>query len=273
MARRPSPREQLIAQQLQAQARRTRNSQALAGYAANPTSIPKPGAFRPFKPYSPPRPPSGSYDPALDAARDAASRGYRDVRQDTALAGTRAAADFQFSQDDTNRGFDRYQQDYERNTAELKRQYDILAGRQQESANVQGVMGGGALLEAAAKRQANQALSQGELDVGLGRAREDRDTGLGRAGLEFERGTTDRATSLARAGRENTAFGLDTAAQRSYQAAGMGYVPPQPGQPGGMPRNEFTNKGGQQRRRIVRGGMEYIVAPDGTVVHKRKVGR
>jgi hypothetical protein len=253
-----------------AAANRRRNSRILAGYAANPASVPKPWAF---KPYTPPRPPSGSYDPALDAARDAARRGLGDVRQDTALAGTRAATDFQLGQDDVNRSFNRYDEDYRRNTDMLKRSYDILAGRQAESANVQGVMGGGALLEAAAKRQANQALEQGGLDTGRARAVEDRDLGIGQLNLGYERGTTDRATSLARAGREDTAFGLDTAAQRAYQAAGAGYVPPGRGQPGGPPKNEFTNKHGLQRRRIVRGGVEYIVAPDGSVVHTKRVGR
>jgi hypothetical protein len=233
---------------------------------------PRRGPFRPFKPYTPPRPPSGSYDPALDAAREAARRGLGDVRQDTALAGTRAAADFQFGQDAYATQFGRTEADYNTHTAMLKRQYDILAGRQQEQANVN-LVGGGALLEAAAKRKANQGLEQAELDTGLQRAREDRDVGVGRLGVDFERGTTDRATALARAGREDTAFGLDTAAQRAYQAAGMGYVPPQPGQPGGMPRNEFTNRHGAQRRRIVRGGVEYIVAPDGTVVHRSRVRR
>jgi hypothetical protein len=255
----------------------------------------KPKPFKPFKPYTPPRPPAGSYDPALDAARDAARRGLGDVRQDTALAGTRAAADFQFGQDDLNRGYTRGtedldaagrrgEEDYQRNVGMLKRSYDILAGRQAEGANVQGVMGGGALLEAAAKRQANQGIEQQGLDTQIGRQREDiaqsrarlgedRDTGIGRLGLDYERGNADRALGLARAGREDTAFGLDTAAQRAYQAAGAGYVPPGPGQPGGMPWNEFTNRNGLQRRRVVRGGMEYIVAPNGAVVHKKKVGR
>ncbi len=207
----------------------------------------------------------------LDAQRDAATRGLGDVRQDTALAGTRAAADFQFGQDDVNRQTGRAEEEYRTNTAMLGRQFDILAGRQQEQAAGAGVLGGGALLQAAAKRQANQALAQQGLDTGIARVREDRDVGIGKLGVDFNRGLADRTTGLARAEREDTAFGLDTAGQRAYQAAGMGYVPPGRGQPGGMPRGEFTNKAGVQRRKIVRGGFEYIVAPDGTVVHSRRV--
>jgi hypothetical protein len=153
----------------------------------------------------------------------------------------------------------------------LKRQYDILAGRQQEQMNQSGVLNGGAVLEAAAKRAANQGIQQGQLDVGLDRARKDRDDGLGRLTVDWTRGHADRVLGLERAEREDRMFGLDTAAQRAYQAAGNNYVPPEPGQPGGAPRNEFTNKAGAQRRRIVRGGFEYIVAPDGKVVHTRRV--
>jgi hypothetical protein len=229
--------------------------------------------FKPFKPWTPPRPPAGSYDPVLDAQRDAATRGLGDTRQDLALAGTRAAADYQFGQDDVGRQFGRYEQDYGTQTQMLKRQYDLLAGRQQEQMAGANLLGGGAVLQAAAKRAENQRLQQSELDTGFTRAREDRDTGLGRLSVDFTRGTADRTTALTRAQREDTAFGLDTAGQRAYQAAGMGYVPPGRGQPGGMPGNEFTNKRGVQRRRIVRGGFEYIVAPDGTVVHSKRVGR
>lgn len=299
--------------QQQAAANRRRNSKLLAGYAANPASIPKPTPFVPFKPYTPPRPPAGSYDPALDAARDAARRGLGDVRQDTALAGTRAAADFQLGQDDIGRSYGRGtfdltrdrdrayedldvsgrrgEEDYQRNVTMLRREYDILAGRQAESARTQGVLSAGLALKSAAARAANQGIAQQGLDTAIGRTREDiaqsrarvgqdfdtgygrlgedRDIGLGRLGLDYERGNTDRATGLARAGREDTAFGLDTAAQRAYQAAGAGYVPPGPGQPGGRPKNELANG----NRRIVRGGMEYIVRPNGTVVSKKKVGR
>jgi hypothetical protein len=180
----------------------------------------------PKKPVTPVRPPAGTYDPALDAARRAAARGYRDVKQDTRTAGTRAAEDFQFGQDDVNRAYTRTGEDYASNTAMLRRQYDILAGRQQEQANVSGVISGGALLEAAAKRRANQAVEQAPLDTGYQRAGQEHDLAIQRLGVGFQRGVTDRGTALTRAGREDRAFGLDTAAERLYQASQAGWVPP-----------------------------------------------
>jgi hypothetical protein len=146
------------------------------------------------------RPPAGTYDPALDAAR-------------------RAAAD-------VNRAYTRTGEDYASNTAMLRRQYDILAGRQQEQANVSGVISGGALLEAAAKRRANQAVEQAPLDTGYQRAGQEHDLAIQRLGVGFQRGVTDRGTALTRAGREDRAFGLDTAAERLYQASQAGWVPP-----------------------------------------------
>jgi hypothetical protein len=122
----------------------------------------------------PPRPPAGTYDPALDAARRAATRGYGDVKQ----------------------------------------------------ANVSGVIGGGALMEAATKRQANQAIEQAPLDTSYARAGQDRDLSIQRLGVGFQRGETDRGTALSRAGREDRAFGLDTAAEKMYQATQSGWVPP-----------------------------------------------
>jgi hypothetical protein len=89
---------------------------------------------------------------------------------------------FQFGQDDVNRSYDRTKADYGSNVAMLQRQYDILAGRQQEQANVSGVIGGGALLEAATKRAANQAIDRAPLDTGFKRAGEDRDLSIERLG-------------------------------------------------------------------------------------------
>jgi hypothetical protein len=180
----------------------------------------------PGKTVAPLRPPAGTYDPALDATRRAASRGLLYAKQDTRLAGVRAAEDLQHGREDVGRSYDRTQQDYGSNVAMLQRQYDILAGRQQEQANVNQVVGGGALLEAAAKRAANQAIDRAPLDTGFKRAGEDRDLSIGRLLEGFQRGDTDRRTSLDRAGREDRAFGLDTAAQRLYQATQSGWVPP-----------------------------------------------
>jgi hypothetical protein len=174
----------------------------------------------------PPRPPAGSYDPSLDAAREAAERGYGDLRQDIETAGTRADVDYGLGRESVGRGFGRYEEDYRRNTDMLKQSFQRLAARQGENMNQMGVLNGGAALEAAAKRAANQAQEQRQLDTGYNRAVEDRDLAYGQLDLGYQRGGIDRTRQLERAGRENTAFGLDTGAQIAFQAAQSGWVPP-----------------------------------------------
>jgi hypothetical protein len=175
-----------------------------------------------------PLPPAGSYNPDLDAARAAAGRGILDTRQDTELGLSRAGQDYSFGVEDVNRGFGRAQEDYTHNTEALKRSFNILAGRQQEQANGQLLGGGGALLQAAAKRTANQGIQQGTLDLGLRRATQDKDTAIGRLGVGYNRQVTDFGTGLSRAERENASYGLDLNAQRYFQAAQSGWEPPKP---------------------------------------------
>lgn len=229
--------------------------------------------FKPFKPYSPPPIPSGSYDPALDAQRGAAQRGFGDVRQDVETAQRRGTIDYGLQTGQFDQQAAREQQDYTRNTQLLNRSFGQLAGSQTQQAAQAGVFSGGALLQAATKRNANQQIQQQGLDTAHTRFGEDLGFQRGLAQSGFERGQFDLGQQLERGGRENTQFGLDVDAQKAFQAGQAGYVPPGRGEPGGMPRGEFTNRNGVQRRKIVRGGIEYVVAPDGTVVHHRRVKR
>lgn len=179
-----------------------------------------------LQPYKPPLPPAGSYDPALNAQLDASHRGILDVRQDTELGLSRAGQDFTFGSEDLNRGLARGEQDYARNTGMLQRSFNILAGQQAQAQRQMGVSTGGAVLQAAAKRKANQAVQQQGLDVGIARAREDTATGLGRLGVGYNRQVTDFTTGQSRAERENTAFGGDVLAQKYFQAAQSNWEPP-----------------------------------------------
>lgn len=226
----------------------------------------RPRRFPGFRPYQPPPPPAGSFDPALTAQREAATRGLRDVRQDTELAGARAGQDFAFGIESVDRSLGRGNEDLDHRTMLLKRSYDQLAARQRDQAAAQGVLRGGAVLQSAAKRAENQAIGQGEIDVDRARLRDDRDVAAGRLGVEFDRGVTDRTTGLARAEREDTAFGLDVGAQKMFQAGQVGYVPPVRGEAGGIPRHEFVTPGGRPYREVARGGLVYKVGPDGRII-------
>ena len=196
------------------------------GAARRLQELPAPAAGRAL-------PSQGSYNPDLDAAERAATRGLGQLRQDTELGLARAGQDYTFGREDLNRGLSRGEEDYRTNTQALQRSFNILAGRQQENANAAGVLRGGAMLQAAAKRKENQGIQQGGLDTSIGRLRQDTQTGLGRLDVGYNRQVSDFGTAQQRATDENTFYGQDIAAQRFFQASqpGSGWTPPKPKKP------------------------------------------
>lgn len=258
---------------------------------------------RKFTPYRPPTPPAGSYDPALDAQLAAARRGLSDLQGQIGTQNARDATDYaaQVSRLQEQQGWNsadlsqqlargqadlgtartRGTEDYNQNLATLTRNYQQLGNRQLQGAAGAGVLRGGALLQAAAKRSSNQAIERQPLDTNYNRfladntqsgqrLAEDYNTQSGRnqANLGYQLGQLaltssppdannplggrsyqDRTTQLTAAQREQAFFGQDVTAAKAYQAAGAGWDPPQ------RPANEFVSKGGTPYRVI--GGVRY----------------
>jgi hypothetical protein len=234
------------------------------------------------QPWVQPPPPTGSFDPALDAQRRAASRGLGDTVADVGTANVRDTVDYGLNRDDIlraqGRGLadlttsrDRGYGDVDRQVAALHRGFQTLATRQAEQFNAAGVGAGGAALQAAAKRQANEAFDRQPLDTarqrigedfarGSGRLNEDTGLQLGRLALDYAppdatnplggRRFQDRTTQVTRAQREDTAFGLDTGAEKIFQATQSGWVPPEPPKPprGVRPRFPQGTRGRRGRR-------------------------
>jgi hypothetical protein len=207
-----------------------------------------------------PPPPTGSFDPALDAQRRAAGRGLRDTITDTNTANLRDTVDYGLGRDEIARsqtrgledlttGRDQRLGDVDRGLAVLHRGYQTLASQQRQEFQAHGLGYGGAALQAAAKRQANEAFDQQPLDVARtrigedfarqsGRLGEDTSLAYGKLALDLAppdasnplggRRFQDRTTALTRARREDTSFGLDTAAEKMFQATQSGWVPPRP---------------------------------------------
>lgn len=245
----------------------------------------QPGSRAPaFKPWHPDlTPPLGFYDPVLDANLGAANRGLFDTKQDVETQQGRLTSDYATGVSSINRGADRQladigtqrtqgQEDYQRNVADLHTAYDRLQSTQQQRMNASGLLYGGAALQAAEKRAANQQHDQGQLDTGFqrltsgldtatGRVNEDRGLALGDLALKEAppdagnpfggRAFQDLATQLTRAKREGAAFGLDTSAAKAAQAAANGWQP-------------------QTTKTVHRNGMIYTIDPHGRVISKRK---
>lgn len=186
-------------------------------------------------------------------------------------------------------------EDHTTNTEAINRNYQRLGVSQAGAAINQGVgTQGGSLAAALKARQANQGIDQSAEDRRFGRSTEDLNTGYGRAttdlntsrsregedygtqtgrvssyyddptygvlaqaATQYQRGVDDRATEAGRAGIEATQFGLDTTAQKNYQAQGAGYVAP------AKASNEFSDAKGSYKL-VVRGTRRYKVRPDGS---------
>lgn len=206
-------------------------------------------SFTPF--HAPARPPSGTYDPALDAQERAGNRGLADLVQDIGQGGRmreRATTDYGlglaeikrsagYATQDLDRGLTRAVQDHGTATGLLHRSYGLLGQAQGDAQAAAGVEQGGTVLAAAMRRRENEGIEQGGLDTQLSRYRADDTTNRARLmqnvaqqrgvlGLAYGRQGEDFTTDLARAQRENTQFDVDLSEQRFYQAKGTGYKPP-----------------------------------------------
>lgn len=158
------------------------------------------------------KPPSGTYDPGLDAGQRAATRGLGDLRMDLERDGERASTGYL-------QGMSRLGQDETFQYGQLDRSFANLASSQAERAAAAGVSAGGVGAESAMKRDAAKEVQRGRMATLFGREREN-------AGTEFQYGQDDRAVAGARAGRENTFYGQDVSDQRFFQAAQAGWRPP-----------------------------------------------
>lgn len=235
------------------------------------------GALQPFSPFTPyGTPPTGSYDPALDAQVGAAGRGLFDLGQDTQTQKDRLGTDYNLQRGDLVTAQDRATADHQRALDMLQRNYAQLGNRQAQGQARAGVIGGGAVLQAAAKRAANKALEQQPIDTSFNRFTEDNQSAQGRLALNMAppdagnplggRAYQDLNSTLTRGKREGAFFGLDVAGEKAYQASGAGW------DPGARPANEFIGPKGPYRG-VRRGGTYFGINPNGSVRFRRPVRR
>lgn len=248
---------------------------------------PKKKGFTPFK--APVNPPPGTYDPSIDAQVRASGRGYGDLSQDYTVGKTRAQDDYLVATGDLTTSRDRSLsdllaarsragEDYNANIAGLDRSYLRLGDQQTQAANAAGVLGGGVLAQALAKRTANEAIDRAPIDTNYNRYLADSQTQESRLGQDYAENADklslgldraygtggDQTIALARAGRENTQLGIDATEARWGQARGTGYVAPQ------KPASEHTDPRTGQVFRLVRtpSGQLVRLLPSGQTVRR-----
>lgn len=210
------------------------------GVAFNPHAHPVPMAGDGMG--GPAGPPSGTFDPALEAQRRAAQRGMHDSLADirtqehfkekdlhTALRGIITTAkrgrqklgidfnrqtqkigtDFQRGNEkignaeaDTRLKAARTQEDLQTKRNEIVRQFGELGQRQGESANASGVNDAGTTAASAAARARNQRIAEAPIGTAEGRLSEDLATALSRLGTSRGQLTEDRNTGLSQLGQD-----------------------------------------------------------------------
>jgi hypothetical protein len=216
-----------------------------------PGGAPGPYAFTPFQ--APTSPPSGFYDPSLDASYGQAERGYGDLQSDigydaegnpTGVQSMRALSDFTLGKQDIERRRGQGLEDIGRN-------YTILGNRQRQGAVTGGTSEGGALAQALARRTVNKGREDTRLNEASDRAQGD-------LSLRYGRTTEDYKNTLSRAGRELGFYKGDIGAAKFFQAGQAGFVPPV------APANEQVGPDNQPYQTQQFGAADLYVNPGGT---------
>lgn len=173
--------------------------------------------------------PAGSYDPAIDYQSGAANRGlgYQHQDYDTGFAGfadgmANRPPDLEARNPDGSYKYGRAVRDYFQNLDRSNQQFDWqrddtargyrdLGNNQLQDINQRGLLGGGALAQALAKRSENEGRDQGRIQTGRAQTLADLLTGTTRS-------ATDAYTGLGRAIGENAPYQATLLTQAVDQA-------------------------------------------------------
>lgn len=187
--------------------------------------VPPPGGTGAWTPQTPIIP-SAAYNPTLDIELAAGKRGLGNTLEDLLTAGSRGDAGYALSTGEVERQRGEQTSEHTRALAALAQQYQRLGGRQTEQANAAGVSRGGALLQAAMKRKANEGKAREPLDINYQNAIAGDNRSLARLALAHQQEGEDHATAGARAEREQGQFGIDTRTVEAREATNNGYLDP-----------------------------------------------
>lgn len=180
----------------------------------------------PWAPYQPPPIPTNYYNPARDVELGAGKRGAEDKLGEIGRNRGYAESDFTEGQENIGRERGQQNQDYQNALATLAESFKRLGVRQEEGANAAGLFSGGALLQAAAKRTANEGTRKKPLELTHSRQEENDNLGLARLTQAHQRTLEGLGSQQEILERENAQSQVDANYLKGQEAAGRGYVPP-----------------------------------------------
>lgn len=131
----------------------------------------------PATPWTPPSfPPTGTFNPQRELETGEGQRGLEQLEGTTATSEAQLRADYGTGTEGFNTSEKRSNADFSKALELLKESYTRLGTRQQEGANRAGLLQGGALLQAAAKREENEGKEKETKTTAHTRAIEDLNT-------------------------------------------------------------------------------------------------
>lgn len=216
-----------------------------------------------WSPWSPQPIPTNWYDPSRDIEAAAGKRGAEDKLNELGRNRGYAESDFTEGQEKIGRERAYQNQDYQNALKTLAESFKRLGVRQAESANAAGVYSGGALLQAAAKRSANEALRKQPLEQAHARQEEADNLGLAQLVQAHQRTLEGLGSQQEVTERENAQSQIDANYLKGQEAARAGYIAPV------KPGNQYTTKSGQVYHTISRGNEWWDVTPSGQVLKRR----
>lgn len=176
--------------------------------------------------WTPPPIPAGAYNPIREIELDAGKRGTSNTIEDLGTKESRGQANYLLGSEGIARERAEQAEEHQKAVDSLQRGFARLGVRQTEQARGAGVLRGGAVLQSAAKRAANQQLQQTGLDTAFQRQTGADDRQLGALTLSRQQEGEDDATGVSRAEREQSQFGIDTRTLEAREASDNGYRAP-----------------------------------------------
>lgn len=172
--------------------------------------------------------PTAAYNPIRDIELAAGKRGTQNTIEDDTTKEAQDNSNLLLNTEGVQREEGEQQTAEQKALSTLAESYKKLGVSQEQGANKAGVLRGGALLQAAQKRAANEGVTKGSDEQALQTQLTNDQIKRGQLTLTNQRELEALLTSSSRAEREQAQFGVDTKTLEAREASENGYVAPTP---------------------------------------------
>ncbi len=241
--------------------------------SGSPVTAPPMGrqALHPQSSWTAPPLPGGSFNPSRTIETEEADRGLGQLGEGNATKLSELNANTATSENEVTRDEGIQTAAFQKAQEQLKESYKNLGNRQGEQANAAGVLSGGALLQAAAKRAANEGKENATQQTAFNQQKEGDALQMAKLIQAQGRGGEALAAELRNAGSNNAFFRKAQEQLEGQEAAERGYNAPT--EPGAVAARAREQAGGvvpyqqQNKNSFVRVGAPLARA---AAVHRRK---